>query len=75
MVDPSCQIQEASVAVKYAKQQKYSTFHHIDVRRNTVKTAQSINNMHVFPSLFCSQIGTVSGCLSNKTATRHYGKR
>lgn len=30
MVDPSCQIQEASVAVKYAKQQKYSTFHNFD---------------------------------------------
>lgn len=30
MVDPSCRIQEASVAVKYAKQQKYSTFHNVD---------------------------------------------
>lgn len=28
-VDPSCQIQIASVAVKYAKQQKYSTFHNV----------------------------------------------
>lgn len=30
MVDPSCQIPEASVAVKYAKQQKYSTLDNVD---------------------------------------------
>lgn len=74
MADPSCQVQEASVAVKYAE----STPLFITLMK-ACQTYYSynctINKMHVFPSLFCSQIGTVSGCLSNKTATRHYGKR